>query len=147
VRPPARLVSDVDGVEAPQGHSVILPAQSEQELLIDFKPTTSKAYVAFLKVRASEQCPDVVVSLEGEGVDSVLTWEPALVDCGFSPPNYEIQREVTFKNAGLSPVTVSNLVGSTGEYRAVPGPLYDGTAFTVPWEDTMTGPTEIKVEP
>lgn len=119
---------------------VTLPPQSEQDLVLNFTPTLVKPYVAFLKVRASEQCPDVVISLEGQGVDQVLTWTPQLVDCNFSPLGFEVTREVTFSNLGIDPVELAQFTPDSPEFRVIEGGAFDGSKLTVP------GKGDVKVQ-
>jgi hypothetical protein len=117
----------------PQG-TFTLPPESEREIQVTFTPGLAKAYLALLKVRVAAGCPEIVLSLEGTGVDQVLSWSPLLVDCDFSPVGFEVTREVTFRNLGRAVVQLTEIAGEPGDFRFVPAEGFDGGTLEIPGE-------------
>ena len=118
--------------ESPQGDFSVDPNTTRQ-VQIDFKPTENKSYLAFVDMRASAQCPVVKVTLTGQGVDSVLSWNPTQVDCGYVTPGVEVTRQVTFTNDGLQDVQLSQIkTQNNSEFRVVPQEGQDPQSLTVP---------------
>lgn len=117
--------------ESPRG-SINLPPATNKTVTIAFSPTESRGYLAFVKARASAQCPDYAISLKGTGVDSVLTWAPSPLDFGYVTPGAEVEKELVFTNAGLKDVELSQIKSlSPAEFRIVPGSSLDPTKLTV----------------
>jgi hypothetical protein len=115
-----------------QGAFTIEPGTSKKAL-IDFRPTQNKSYLAFVKMRASEQCPEVNLTLTGTGVDSVLTWAPTSVDCGYVPPGVEVTRKVIFTNDGLADAELSELeTQNNSEFRIVAAAGQDPDKLSIP---------------
>ena len=139
--------------ESPVGDFQIEPKQTRQ-VLIDFKPTENKSYLAFVEMRAAAQCPTQKVTLTGTGVESTLSWEPAIVDCGYVPPGVEVTRTVTFTNGAIAPVQLTNIrTDNLNEFRVVHGgtgataqlsvPGSGGTAeLTVACKPAVLGPRQ-----
>lgn len=122
--------------ESPRGEFTIL-AGREKNVTITFAPTENRLYQGSVRLRKAEGCPEKEVRLVGTGVDSVLSWDPTVLDFGFSPPGYEVEREVTFLNAGLREVKVTDLrtmEGSTPSmvFRVVSTSGGDSASVTVP---------------
>ncbi|MHB8875958.1 MAG: choice-of-anchor D domain-containing protein [Myxococcaceae bacterium] len=112
--------------------NVALPPGAARRLELSFKPTESKSYLAFIKVRVSTQCPEYPVQLVGTGVDSVLRWAPVPLDFGYVTPGVEVTRELTFTNLGNTEARVSDFKAASAEYRVVPAAGQDPTRLTVP---------------
>jgi hypothetical protein len=115
----------------PQG-TFTLPPESEREIVVTFTPGLVKRYLALMKVRVAAGCPEIVLSLEGSGVEEVLSWTPALVDCRFAPVGFEVTREVTFSNLANTPVQVSGVEGVPADFRFVPSDAFDGGVLEIP---------------
>lgn len=99
-----------------QGEVTIVPGQNKTAT-INFSPTEIKDYLALVKMRASDQCPDVTVKLIGTGVDSVLTWTPSPLDFGYVTPGLTIPKDLTFQNLSMAPVTLSNVRTLSSEFK------------------------------
>lgn len=109
--------------ELDTGQWVILPGAS-RTVIISFRPTEVRSYAASVKMRVSEGCPDQVIQLAGQGVDSVLTWAPQPLTFGYVPIGLERVETLTFTNAGSTAVQVSNLATSNSEFRIItPQPI------------------------
>jgi hypothetical protein len=127
---------------SPRGEVLLTPSQTKT-VVITFAPTELKDYLALVKMRAAEQCPEVVVKLVGTGVDSVLAWSPGKtfdpmnaakpVDFGYVTPNISngVEGYLTFANLGFAPVTLSAIAASTVEFKVIDGATMAGAA-TVP---------------
>ncbi|MHB8872721.1 MAG: Ig-like domain-containing protein [Myxococcaceae bacterium] len=127
--------------------TINIPPSSKRTVSISFSPTDIKSYLAFVKMRASAQCPEFAVSLTGRGVDSVLIWscdQPArwdatrtsLCDFGYVPPGTEVTRELTFKNAGNAEASLAGIKTLLpGEFKVVPEAGQDPTKLIVPGKD------------
>lgn len=139
-----------------QGEVVIVPGQNKTAT-INFAPTEIKDYLALVKMRASDQCPDITVKLIGTGVDSVLTWTPSPLDFGYVTPGLTVSKDLTFQNLSMAPVTLSNLKTLSSEFKIeapttatviVPAATRDdqrqlkaGTlAMTLSFKPTLLGP-------
>ncbi|MBX5481314.1 MAG: choice-of-anchor D domain-containing protein [Myxococcaceae bacterium] len=111
-----------------------LDPETSGEVRIDFRPTEQKTYLAFVKARASAQCPEQIITLTGTGVQSVLSWTPAQVDCGYVTPGVEVVKDVTFTNAGNKDATLSSIraASTTGEFYVVADEGADPTTLVVP---------------
>ena len=115
----------------------LIPAMRTKTATFTFKPTEPRDYIATVRMRRAEGCPEKPVRLIGTGVDAVLKWTPALVDFGYAPPGTTVPGEVTFTNLSLSPVVLSALATREGSNPGVvfkvteadPGDL---TKLTVP---------------
>jgi hypothetical protein len=152
---PIETNAKVGEIESPQGVGVfafsadtprgsfIIGSQKTKTVTINFTPSESRDYVGNVKMQRADGCPEKIVRLIGNGVDQVLTWDPARVDFGYVTPGLVVTREVTFMNKGLKPVamtaigaldnnTVSNLFKVSG-----PGP--DFTKATVPAATRVNG--------
>ncbi|MBI3184903.1 MAG: choice-of-anchor D domain-containing protein [Myxococcales bacterium] len=112
--------------------TVPLPSGTTRQVELAFTPTEARSYLAFVRVRASIQCPELVVSLAGTGVDSVLTWAPQTVDFGYVSPGVEVTRQLVFTNSGNSDAEISQLRSLSAEFRVISEPGQDPTRLTVP---------------
>ncbi len=105
--------------ESVTGEFGVEPKQTRQ-VVIDFRPTENKSYLAFVDMRASAQCPLQKVTLTGSGVDSTLRWNPAVLDCGYVPPGVEVTQTVTFTNDALAPLELTQIrTDNANEFRVV----------------------------
>ncbi|MFZ5469333.1 MAG: choice-of-anchor D domain-containing protein [Myxococcota bacterium] len=117
--------------ESAKGTVSIAP-NTEKKVVIGFSPTESRSYLAFFKARAAEQCPELAITVKGVGVDSVLTWAPNPVDFGYVTPGIEITQELTFTNAGLLDVQLSQIKTlAPAEFKVVVATGADPTTLTV----------------
>ncbi|MFZ5440914.1 MAG: choice-of-anchor D domain-containing protein [Myxococcota bacterium] len=99
--------------ESPRGE-FLLPANRTKTASFTFKPTEARDYIASVRMRRAEGCPEKPVRLIGTGVDAVLKWAPQLVDFGYAPPGITVAGEVVFTNASLSDVTITGLATREG---------------------------------
>lgn len=126
---------------SPKG-SFPLPAGGSARLTFQFTPTELRPYLAAVKVRAAPLCPEVGVSLQGEGTDTVLTWSPAKLDFGPASAANPSVRALTFLNSGQQPIRLTQL-GTTLSDFAVKAPQgADPTVLEVP---PGSVPTELLV--
>ncbi|MBM4380548.1 MAG: choice-of-anchor D domain-containing protein, partial [Deltaproteobacteria bacterium] len=133
--------------------SVTVPPGGEKKVKLQFTPTEIRAYLAFVKMRASAACPEISITVQGEGVDTVLSWywlkpdgtKANTVDFGYASPGSEVAREVKFENLGVAPVTVSQLAYNKNEFKVVGAAgAADPTVLTVPSKGTATLPVTFK---
>jgi len=133
--------------------SVTVPAGGEKKVKLQFTPTEIRAYLAFVKMRASAACPEISITVQGEGVDSVLSWhwvkpdgtKGNTVDFGYASPGTEVAREVTFENLGVAAVTVSQLAFNKNEFKVVGAAgAADPTVLAVPGKGKATLPVSFK---
>ena len=108
-------------VESQQGEGifVISPASPRGEFLLaamrsktatfTFKPTEAREYIATVRMRRAEGCPEKPVRLIGTGVAAVLSWTPATLDFGYAPPMTTVNGEITFANLSLRPLLLTVL--------------------------------------
>lgn len=116
---------------------------------LEFRPTEARAYMATLRARAAEGCPELFVELEGTSVETLLTWQvdnaeacrnrldgvcvDASVDCGFSAPGTPAaQRRLTFRNVGRTAIALSQLTPSSEDFFLVAPEGADATRLDVP---------------
>lgn len=109
--------------ESAKGQFPLLAGKSRDVIFV-FRPTQIKDYLALVKMRAAEACPEITVRLIGSGVDSVLTWAPSPLTFGYVTPGLSVNADLTFSNQGFAPVKISNmkpLMGSntTNEFAVV----------------------------
>ncbi len=105
----------------------------ERLVAFEFRPTAQKTYLAYVKARASAQCPERNIKLVGAGVGSVLVWEPTVLDFKYVPPGVEVTKEVTFRNFGTKDAELEKIRSSNmQEFRVVAAAGADATRLTVP---------------
>jgi hypothetical protein len=146
--------------DSPTG-TVNLMAGQSKAVTLNFTPTEVKDYLARVTMRRLDGCPDKVVKLIGSGVDAVLTWSPNPLDLGYVTPGLQVAGDVTFTNLGLKPVSLTELVTSTGDYKVVTaqpvevpaaardamGALVGGTAKVgVTFKPTLLGPRNARLD-
>ncbi len=122
--------------DSPKGE-FLLAAMRSKTAKFTFKPTEARDYVATVRMRRAEGCPEKPVRLLGIGVASVLTWTPPTVDFGYAPPGTTVDGQVTFSNLSLRPVrltTVSTREGSSASnvFKVVETDSADLTTLVVP---------------
>ncbi|MFO0600081.1 MAG: choice-of-anchor D domain-containing protein [Myxococcaceae bacterium] len=99
--------------DSPKGE-FLLPAMRTKTATFTFKPTEERDYIATVRMRRADGCPEKPVRLIGTGVDAVLKWTPAIVDFGYAPPNTLVPGEVTFQNRALRPTTLTMVATREG---------------------------------
>ncbi len=112
--------------------SVPIPARQTHLVEIRFAPTVARAHAANITMRLSDGCPDQVVSLNGLGVDAVLTWTPEPVDFSYLPVGLKRTQALTFHNSGLAPVTLTGLTASVPDYTVAASPVVVPPRGTAP---------------
>ncbi len=117
--------------ESPRG-SITLAAKAERTVTLQFLPTEQRSYQAYLDVKASAQCPKVIVELKGKGVENVLTWAPSPLNFLYVTPGVKVTKTLTFKNEGNKDVQITGLTTRSAEYKVVPEPMMDPTSLLVP---------------
>ncbi len=116
-----------------------------KDVVISFNPSEPREYLAFVKVRVSEQCPEVSVRLVGLGVEQVLTCAPNPIDFGFATPLLTVQSDVVLSNTSLLPVTLTGAAPRAGSLPAPEFKLLGPDTFTVPAATRVTQPNGSKV--
>ena len=114
------LVSSITGTDATsfgfaQGSGpgdVPVQAMSTTDVVFTFSPTEKRQYEAQVIVRGAGGCPDVTVTLRGEGSDDVLTWAPAELAFGTVNPGSEKLLQVVFTNLSNVPITLRNVASA-----------------------------------
>ncbi|MBI3184553.1 MAG: choice-of-anchor D domain-containing protein [Myxococcales bacterium] len=117
---------------SPRG-SFPVPPNGATRLTFRFSPTEVRAYQAAVKVRAAAGCPEVEVTLEGEGVDTVLSWTPSQLDFGAVGLSKLYTRELTFFNAGATPLKLTQLATTmASDFGVVAGPGGNPSELEIP---------------
>lgn len=93
----------------PSSNGIELAPQSTHEVRFTFHPSQKKTYVAYVKARAADDCPEQTITLTGAGVDQVLTWSPAKVDFGEVKPGTTATAQITFTNSRDEPIELRDL--------------------------------------
>ncbi len=126
-----------------------IPAGGTRTLEVAFLPLEVGPYLASLRIHnGSPGCEETQVTLEGTGVSSVLTWAPAMVECGWVPPGNSRKQTLTFTNEGEVPVELTNLRSSNAAEVQVSAstlhvPARGGTAqVEVTCSPTALGPRQ-----
>ncbi len=94
--------------ESPR-NEFLIGAMSTRTATFQFKPTQASEYVATVRLRRADACPEKPVRLLGIGVQAVITWAPAELRFGYSPLRNTVERDVVFSNFSVNPVTLSAL--------------------------------------
>jgi hypothetical protein len=126
----------VISADSPKGE-FLLPAMRTKTATFTFKPTEERDYIATVRMRRADGCPEKPVRLVGTGVDQVLKWTPAVVDFGYAPPGTTVAGEVTFRNSSSRAITVSAVQTREGSnpsvvYKVTESDTSDLTKITVP---------------
>ncbi|MDP1829440.1 MAG: choice-of-anchor D domain-containing protein [Archangium sp.] len=117
-----------------------VPAGESADLSAFFEPTLAgvplKAWRAQLRVSASgtaDGTATALLDLSGATTDGALTWAPATLDFGYSPPSLTSSRELVFSNRSLTPVRLSALATNPSTvFSVVATDSSDLTTLTVP---------------
>ncbi len=123
-------------IESQQGDGIFIlsPDSPKGEFLIGgmntktatftFKPTEGREYVATVRMRRADGCPEKPVRLIGTGVAQVITWAPDPVLFGYAPPATLVSRDVTFKNLSLRPVDITGVIAVDQGQTTVPSNIF-----------------------
>ncbi|MEW5743544.1 MAG: choice-of-anchor D domain-containing protein [Myxococcota bacterium] len=126
---------------SPRGE-VAVAAMGSTDVTFTFSPTEKRQYEAQVVVRGAGGCPDVTITIRGEGADEVLTWTPNELVYGHVPPGTEKLLQVTFTNVSNVPITLTDVTSqSPGDFYVVPAPGGDPTRLVVPGGGTATALT------
>ena len=122
--------------DSPRGE-FLLAAMRTKTATFSFKPTEAREYIATVRMRRAEGCPEKPVRLIGTGVAAVLSWTPATVDFGYSPLNVTVNGQVTFSNLALRPIRLSMMntfegTNPSNVFKIVETDSPDLTTITVP---------------
>lgn len=112
----------------------------KKDVVLQFTPTEARDYVAFVKVRAAEQCPDVSVKLIGSGVSQVVNCTPNPLDFGYVTPGLQTQAELTLSNSSLLPVTITGMQARAGTAASPDFKLLGADMITLPPAMRVTQP-------
>ena len=122
--------------DSPKG-DFLLAAMRTKTATFTFKPTEAREYIATVRMRRADGCPEKPVRLIGTGVAAVLAWTPATLDFGYAPPGTTVNGEVTFSNLSLRPVKLTMLSTREGSnpsnvFKVIETDSADLTVLTVP---------------
>lgn len=111
-------VGDVTGADsavftvAPTG-DVPVAQKTAKDVTVTFTPTEKRAYEATVVMKGAGGCPDVTVTLKGEGSDgTVLSWTPSSLDFGFVSPGFDSVKDVLFTNTTNVPIVLTEVTSS-----------------------------------
>lgn len=134
----------------------MIAAGATRDIVFTFKPTDTHDYLALVKARASETCPELTIKLVGTGVNQVLSCAvpcttdaqcgngnmcdqlnlcrpgPNNVDFGYVTPGLTVQKELVIVNQGLAPVSMSSVLPKVGTMSSTEYKLLGADAFMVP---------------
>jgi hypothetical protein len=150
--------------ESISGQSMI-PAGASRDLVFTFKPTDVHDYLALVKARAADECPELTIHLVGSGVNQVLSCAtacmsdmqcgtgnmcdpslhyckpgPNLLDFGYVTPLLTVQKEYVLVNQGLAPVSMTAVAAKVGTTLSADYKVLGADTFMVPGA-TRTGGT------
>ncbi len=122
--------------DSPRGEFLI-GAMRTKTATFTFKPTEQREYIATVRMRRADGCPEKPVRLIGTGVDAVLKWTPATLDFGYAPPGTVVNGEITFSNLSLQDITLNALATREGAnpsvvFKVIEANMGDLTKLTVP---------------
>ncbi len=112
--------------------TVTIPAAGSRDLVFTFKPTDARDYLALVKARAAEACPELTIKLVGTGVSQVLACAPSPVDFGYVTPGLTVQRELMLQNLSNKAITVTNLATRIGSAPSSEYRLLGADTVTIP---------------
>ena len=103
--------------ESSRGSFPILAGKTKN-VIVQFKPTENRDYLALVKMRAAEACPEITVRLIGTGVTDVLT--VVAPDFGYVQPGLEVMNQAVYSNQGFAIVKLTGIktVGTSGQPSA-----------------------------
>ncbi len=119
------------GPDSPTGNFTV-GAGSMRNVVLTFTPTMVADYLAFVKMRAADQCPEVTVTLVGSGVSTVLACDPNPVDFGYLTPGLSTQQTLKLTNEGFAPISVTGAATKVGTTASTEFKLLGPDTFTVP---------------
>ncbi|MBK7858466.1 MAG: choice-of-anchor D domain-containing protein [Archangiaceae bacterium] len=119
-----------------------IPAGGSRDLVFTFKPSDVHDYLALVKARAAEECPELTIKLVGNGVNQVLSCDskqmnPGTLDFGFVTPGLTVQKELTLVNQGLAPVSMTNVLAKVGSMPSSEYKVLGADNFMVPGATRM----------
>jgi hypothetical protein len=94
--------------DSPKGE-FLLAAMRSKTATFTFKPTESREYVATVRMRRAEGCPEKPVRLIGVGVAQVISCAPSPVEFGYAPPGTTVEAELTCSSLALRPQRLAML--------------------------------------
>ncbi len=117
-----------------------IPAGGQRDIVLTFKPSRVDDYLAILKAKAADACPEVNITLVGSGVNSVLACDrdrmpndmPTPLDFGYVTPTLTVQKELVLTNQGLNPIQLTNAATRVGTNASPDYKLLGPTNVTVP---------------
>jgi len=117
-----------------------IPAGGARDVVLTFKPTRVDDYLAIVKVKAADACPEVNITLVGNGVNSVLSCDrdrmpmenKSPLDFGYVTPTLTVQKELILTNEGLAPIALTNAVAKVGTNASTEYKLLGPTDVMVP---------------
>lgn len=122
--------------DSPTG-DILIASGRDKTINFNFKPTQGKDYLAFVDMRAAEQCSTISrVRLIGTGVGQIITLTPNPVDFGYVTPGLEVTAEATASNFSFKDVELTNLRIMSSEFR-VAAAGSDLTRLTIPKATSM----------
>ncbi|MBL8917596.1 MAG: choice-of-anchor D domain-containing protein [Myxococcaceae bacterium] len=145
-REAAAFVGPLSGADAPAfavspvGQTSV-PAGGQIDALFTFTPTERRAYSAQTTLRGAGGCPDVLVTVRGEGADDVLQWMPATLAFGTVAPGVERTARFTVTNLSNVPLVLSGFTSPLSDYRRVVAAGEDATRLVVPGGGVPTSVT------
>jgi hypothetical protein len=110
----------------------IVPSGGTRNVVLTFTPTEAKDYLAFVDMKAADECPAVTVTLVGTGVSSVLSCDPSPLDFGYLTPGLTAQKTLKLTNQGFAPVMVMGAKTQVGTATSTEYKLLGPDTFTVP---------------
>ena len=122
--------------DSPKGE-FLLASMRSKTATFSFKPTEAREYIATVRMRRAEGCPEKPVRLIGTGVAAVIAWTPATLDFGYAPPGTTVNGEITFTNLSLRPAKLTMLTTREGTnpsnvFKVIETDSADLTAITIP---------------
>lgn len=89
---------------------------------VSYEPQTVGRVVAILALLPCPACEEVIVPVQGTGIDRALVIAPPVVDFGFVPVERSAERSFTVTNVSSRPVeiTAMELGGEAGDFSLVP---------------------------
>lgn len=144
------FVGDLTGADAqsfgfaassPRGEFTVA-AMGSADVTFTFSPTEKRQYEAQVVVRGAGGCPDVTLTIRGEGTDEVLTWTPSELAYGHVLPGTEKLLQITFTNVSNVPISLSEVTSQApGDFYVVPALGADPTRLVVPGGGVPTAMT------
>ncbi len=117
--PAVLTVSELTGADAAAGSfrfrdgsgpgKVEIAPFETHTLGFDFIPEGHGPQTARVTMTPAEGCAPQTVTLSGTAVGAQLTWDPHGMDCGHVTPGSEVRHDVTFLNAGATPVELTGI--------------------------------------